>query len=91
MRREFMARLAFPLVVALIAAVVVAAGAAFCLDQPRRAAVRRHLGRALRSDTRDFRGHANVDAHIVNAALVAQLNTISGRALPADGGLNAVA
>lgn len=36
-----------------------------------------------------FRGHANVDAHIVNAALISQLNTLPDRRFPQDGGLNA--
>jgi hypothetical protein len=36
-----------------------------------------------------FRGHSNVDAPIVNTALVSQLNTMSDARFPFDGGLNA--
>jgi predicted MPP superfamily phosphohydrolase len=38
---------------------------------------------------RHFRGASDVDAHTVNAALVAQLNTLPGLALPRDGGVKA--
>jgi len=34
-----------------------------------------------------FRGAANVDAHTVNAALVAQINSLAEAKLPKDGGL----
>ncbi|HEV3214250.1 MAG TPA: metallophosphoesterase [Vicinamibacterales bacterium] len=34
-----------------------------------------------------FRGSTNVDAHVVNAALVARINTLPGVKLPDDGGL----
>src|SRR5262245_18869754 len=36
-----------------------------------------------------FRGRPNVDAHVVNAALVSQLNTLPGAHFPLDGGLGA--
>lgn len=44
-----------------------------------------HYGLARRR----FRGSAEVDAHLVNAALVAQINTLPGLTLPQDGGLKA--
>lgn len=37
----------------------------------------------------NFRGRQRVDAHIVNAALVAALNTVPGLQFPLDGGLGA--
>jgi calcineurin-like phosphoesterase family protein len=89
MRKEFMTRLAFPLAVALIAAAVVAMGSAFYFDEPD------SLQFIVTSDAHygisraTFRGHANVDAHLVNAALVSQLNTLRDRRFPLDGGLNA--
>ncbi|SEW53974.1 metallophosphoesterase family protein [Chitinophaga arvensicola] len=36
-----------------------------------------------------FRGGANVDAHTVNAAMVASMNTLPALTLPSDGGVNA--
>ena len=36
-----------------------------------------------------FRGTSKVDAHTVNAAMVAKINTLSNVKLPADGGINA--
>jgi DNA repair exonuclease SbcCD nuclease subunit len=36
-----------------------------------------------------FQGKTNVDAHIVNAAMIAQMNTLPGLVLPNDGGVNA--
>lgn len=36
-----------------------------------------------------FQGNANVSAKIVNAALAVKMNTLSGTALPADGGVGA--
>ncbi|PTS99518.1 hypothetical protein DBR11_12170 [Pedobacter sp. HMWF019] len=36
-----------------------------------------------------FRGAVNVDAHVVNAAMVAKMNTLPGVTLPNDGGVNA--
>jgi len=36
-----------------------------------------------------FRGETNVDAHIVNQALVAQINRITSALIPSDGGLHA--
>lgn len=36
-----------------------------------------------------FRGQTNVDAHVVNAAMVAQMNTLPSITLPADSGVNA--
>ena len=70
MRKGSVARLAFPLAVALIAAAVVAMGSAFYFDEPDA------LQFIVTSDAHygltraTFRGHTNVDAHIVNAALV---------------------
>jgi len=89
MRKDFVTRLAFPLVIALVAAAVVVAGAAFFLDSPA------ELQFIVTSDAHygltraTFRGHANVNAHVVNAALVSQLNTLSVAHFPLDGGLNA--
>ncbi|MFY0254133.1 metallophosphoesterase family protein [Chitinophaga sp. 30R24] len=37
----------------------------------------------------NFQGGANVDAHVVNAAMIAQMNTLPDLTLPADGGVNA--
>src|SRR5579883_1406830 len=37
--------------------------------------------------TRSFRGEENVSAHIVNAALVSQINKLPSAGFPADGGL----
>ncbi|HEY2380924.1 MAG TPA: metallophosphoesterase, partial [Terriglobia bacterium] len=34
-----------------------------------------------------FRGATNVDAHVVNAAMIAKMNSLPGDTLPADGGL----
>jgi len=40
--------------------------------------------------TRDtFRGHTNVDAHTVNAAMIAKINGLSSATFPKDGGLKA--
>lgn len=36
-----------------------------------------------------FQGKTKVDAHVVNAAMVAQMNTLPGVTLPGDGGVNA--
>jgi hypothetical protein len=36
-----------------------------------------------------FRGRSNVDAHTVNAAMIAKINTLAGVRLPKDGGLRA--
>lgn len=36
-----------------------------------------------------FRGATGVDAHVVNAAMVAKMNTLPGVTLPNDGGVNA--
>ncbi|HZY39450.1 MAG TPA: metallophosphoesterase [Mucilaginibacter sp.] len=36
-----------------------------------------------------FRGDTNVDAHVVNAAMIRQINTVPGLILPADGGVAA--
>lgn len=36
-----------------------------------------------------FRGATNVDAHVVNAAMIAKMNTLAGVTLPNDGGVNA--
>lgn len=36
-----------------------------------------------------FQGATNVDAHIVNAAMITQINTLPSLTLPADNGLNA--
>ncbi|BAV04988.1 Calcineurin-like phosphoesterase [Filimonas lacunae] len=36
-----------------------------------------------------FQGKTKVDAHVVNAAMVAQMNTLPGMTLPADSGVNA--
>ena len=36
-----------------------------------------------------FRGASKVDAHTVNAAMIAKINTLSNVKLPADGGINA--
>ncbi|MBB2148074.1 metallophosphoesterase family protein [Pedobacter gandavensis] len=36
-----------------------------------------------------FRGAANVDAHVVNAAMVSKMNRLPGFTLPNDGGVNA--
>ena len=36
-----------------------------------------------------FRGDTNVDAHVVNAAMIKQINTVPGLALPDDGGVAA--
>jgi len=36
-----------------------------------------------------FQGKTNVDAHVVNAAMIAKMNTLPDLTLPADGGLNA--
>ncbi len=36
-----------------------------------------------------FRGNSKVDAHVVNAAMVAKMNTLSDLTLPDDGGVNA--
>jgi hypothetical protein len=36
-----------------------------------------------------FRGHSNVDAHAVNAAMVAAMNRVPGSRLPEDGGVGA--
>jgi hypothetical protein len=36
-----------------------------------------------------FRGHANVDAHVVNAAMIGQMNRVPGLRLPDDGGVGA--
>jgi hypothetical protein len=89
MRKEFMTRLAFPLAVALIAAAVVAMGSAFYFDEPE------SIQFIVTSDAHygltraTFRGHANVNAHVVNAALVSELNTLPDRRFPLDGGLNA--
>jgi hypothetical protein len=89
MRKDFVTRLAFPLGVGLIAAAVVAMGSAFYFDEPD--AVQfvvtsdAHYG-LIRAK---FRGQVNVDAHIVNAALVAKLNTLPEAHLPLDSGLNA--
>jgi calcineurin-like phosphoesterase family protein len=82
-------RVAFPLVVGLIAAAVVAMGSTFYFDEPDTlefvvtSDAHYGLSRAM------FRGRANVDAQVVNAALVAQLNTLPGAHLPLDGGLGA--
>src|ERR1700744_4813770 len=38
---------------------------------------------------KDFRGKAEVDGHIVNAALVKEINTVPNIKLPADSGVNA--
>src|SRR5262249_8872222 len=89
MRKGLVARLAFPLAVALIAAAVVAMGSAFFFDEPD------SLQFLVTSDAHygltraTFRGQANVDAHLVNAALVSQLNTLPDRRFPLDSGLNA--
>jgi hypothetical protein len=89
MRKDFVTRLAFPLVIALVAAAVVVAGAAFFLDSAN------ELQFIVTSDAHygltraKFRGQVNVDAHIVNTALVTQLNTLSHVHFPPDGGLNA--
>src|SRR5262245_1775982 len=89
MRKEFVARLAFPLISALIAAAVVAVGAAFFIDP------RGELQFVVTSDAHygltraAFRGRANVDAHVVNVALVSQLNALPETRFPQDGGLNA--
>lgn len=37
----------------------------------------------------NFQGATNVDAHVVNAAMVAQMNTLPTLTLPDDGGVNA--
>ena len=37
--------------------------------------------------TRSFHGLANVSAHIVNAALVSQINKLPAATFPADGGI----
>jgi hypothetical protein len=39
--------------------------------------------------TRSFRGKNNVSAHVVNAAMVAQMNRLPGENFPADGGIQA--
>src|SRR4051812_15306145 len=39
--------------------------------------------------TRTFRGEGNVSAHLVNSALVEQMNKLPSQILPADGGLRA--
>src|SRR5215475_7717736 len=39
--------------------------------------------------TRSFRGQNNVAAHVVNAAMVAQMNKLPSANFPADGGLRA--
>jgi hypothetical protein len=89
MPKPFVTRLALPVVVALIAATAVAVGAAFLYDPPDA------LQFVVTSDahyglTRPiFRGHSNVDAHIVNTALVSQLNAMPDARFPFDGGLNA--
>ena len=36
-----------------------------------------------------FRGRLNVDAHTVNAAMIAKINTLPGSSFPKDGGLRA--
>jgi len=36
-----------------------------------------------------FRGRSNVDAHVVNAAMIAAMNTLPGVTFPRDGGLRA--
>jgi hypothetical protein len=36
-----------------------------------------------------FQGKTNVDAHVVNAAMIAKMNTLPNLTLPNDGGLNA--
>ena len=81
-----MTRIVF--ILAAIAAVVVLALAL-------RPAARHDLQFVITSDlhygiTRPtFRGRQRVDAHIVNAALVAALNTVPGLQFPLDGGLGA--
>lgn len=37
----------------------------------------------------NFQGKTNVDAHVVNAAMIAQINTLPAITLPGDGGVNA--
>jgi calcineurin-like phosphoesterase family protein len=89
MKKGFVMRLAQPLVIALVAAAVVVAGAAFFIDSPD------DLQFVVTSDAHygltrpKFRGHLNVDAHTVNAALVSQINTLPETHFPLDGGLNA--
>ncbi len=76
------------LTLAAIAAVIVLALAL-------RPAARHHLQFVVTSDAHygitrpTFRGRQRVDAHIVNAALVAALNTVPGLQFPLDGGLGA--
>src|SRR5580765_7462658 len=89
MPSRFVTRLAFPLVIVLIAAAVVAVSAAFFYDPPDA------LQFVVTSDAHygltraTFRGHSRIDAHVVNMALVSRLNTVSDARFPFDGGLNA--
>jgi len=38
---------------------------------------------------KNFQGDTNVDAHLVNAAMIKKINTVPGLLLPADGGIGA--
>jgi hypothetical protein len=73
-------------------AVVLTAGAA---PQTSKAADVRYIQFVFTADqhyglTRDaFRGASHVDAHVVNAALVAKINALGATRFPADGGLRA--
>jgi len=84
------ARVAFSLAGVLIATAIVVLGSGFYYDEPPQ-----QLQFVVTSDAHygltrpTFRGHANVDAHVVNAALVAQLNTLPDARFPFDSGLNA--
>jgi len=88
MQKSFVARLAFLLVIALIAAAIVAVGAAFFHDVPYELqfVVTSDAHYGLRRAT--FRGHANVDAQVVNQALVAKLNRLADVRFPLDSGLS---
>ena len=83
-----MVRLATPIGIAIVAAAVVAAAAAFRPDQARElqfvvtADAHYGLTRAM------FRGRADVGARVVNQALVVALNTLPDSRFPDDHGLN---
>ena len=82
------ARFALPLVLVLMVTAAVTIGTTFLDDQPG------ELQFVVTSDAHygltraTFRGHADVDAQIVNQALVAKLNRLADVRFPLDGGLS---